>query len=328
MRADRLLSILLLLQAKGKMTAQELAMELEVSERTIYRDMDALSFAGVPVYGEAGHKGGYALVDNYRTDLTGMTRDELRALFMLGNLAPIADLGVGKELSGALLKISASSSPSHHFDEGKIRQRFLFDSTWWGRGEEQVPHLQVVQQAVWENRKLRITYHPLFSVEIRCHVAPYALVAKAGRWYLVFERNDSFHVQRVNDLLEVRMTEESFVRPSNFDLEAFWTDWCAENEQILSFFTVVVRVAPGFVSALPRYFGNSIQKKIEQADLGDSEGWIKLTLSFESFEAARDRILGFGSGVEVLAPVSLRKSIIDYAEQIQGLYGSEDEMGK
>ncbi len=320
MRADRLLSLLLLLQVKGKMTAQELARELEVSERTIYRDIDALSYAGVPVYGDPGHKGGYALVDDFRTNLTGMTRDELRALFMLGNLAPIADLGVGKELSAALLKLSASSSKEHQLEEEKIRQRFLFDSKWWDQREEQAPHLQVIQQAVWENQKLFITYRSPFSVNIKRKVAPYGLVAKAGRWYLVLARNDSMHVQRVSDLIEVYISEESFAGSENFDLKAFWRDWSTEYERFLSDFTATVRVAPGFFSVLPRYFGGGILNQIDQADPPDSEGWITLTLSFESFEAARDRLLGFGRGVEVLEPLALRKSIIDYAQQILWLY--------
>lgn len=144
MRADRLLSLLMLLQIRGRMTARELAKELEVSERTIYRDIDALSIAGVPVYGEPGPEGGYALVDSYRTNLTGLTEGEVRALFMLSIPAPLADLGVSHELRAALPKLSAALPNARRRDEERVRQRFHLDSTWWRQGEERVPHLQTI----------------------------------------------------------------------------------------------------------------------------------------------------------------------------------------
>jgi predicted DNA-binding transcriptional regulator YafY len=320
MRADRLLSILLLLQARGQMTAQELAGELEVSERTIYRDMDALSIAGVPVYGTCGPEGGYALLDSYRTNLTGLTEGEVRALSMLSIPEPLADLGVSQDLRAALLKVSAALPDSRRRDEAKARQCFHLDSTWWRQGEEWAPHLQTVHEAVWQNRKLHVIYHPPFAAEIERLVAPYGLVAKAGVWYLVCARNDALHVHRVSNLLEVSMSDESFERPAGFDLAAFWEKWCAEYEALLSDFTATVRVAPSVIPELPRYFGNHIHTKIAQAGPPDAEGWIRLGLTFESFEAARDRILGFGGGVEVLEPRALHRSVLDHAQQIVTLY--------
>lgn len=320
MRADRLLAILLLLQARGKMTAGELAQELEVSERTIYRDINALSIAGVPVYGESGPEGGYALVDRYRTNLTGLTEGEVRALFMLSIPAPLADLGVSQELRTALLKLSAALPEARRCDEERARQRFHLDSAWWRQGEERMPHLQTVHQAVWQDRKLHIVYRPPFAIEIERLVAPYGLVAKAGVWYLVYARNDAIRVHRVSDLLDVSISAESFKRPAGFDLAAFWGEWCAEYEAFLSDFTATVRVAPPFIPELPRYFGNHIHTKIAQAGPPDAAGWIQLELAFESFEAARNRLLGFGRGVEVLEPRALRRSVLDYAEQIVDLY--------
>ena len=158
MRADRLLSLLMLLQTRGQMTAQELAKELEVSERTIYRDMDALSVAGIPIYGEPGPEGGFALLNSYRTNLTGLTEGEVRALFMLSIPAPLADLGVSQELRSALLKLSAALPDSHRRDEAKVRQRFHLDSTWWHQGAEQLPHLSTVHDALWQDRQLHIVY--------------------------------------------------------------------------------------------------------------------------------------------------------------------------
>jgi predicted DNA-binding transcriptional regulator YafY len=293
---------------------------LEVSERTIYRDINALSIAGVPVYGESGPEGGYSLVDSYRTNLTGLTEGEVRALFMLSIPAPLADLGMSQEFRAALLKLSAALPDTRRRDEEKVRQCFHLDSTWWRQGEERVPHLQAAHQAVWQNRKLQIVYRPQFAIEIERLVAPYGLVAKAGVWYLVCARNDAIQVHRISDLLNARVSDESFEHPASFDLAAFWEEWCVEYELLLSDFTATVRIAPYFIPELPRQFGNRIRSKIAQAELPDAEGWIKLELSFESFEAARDRILSFGRGVEVLEPRALHRSVLDYAEQIVALY--------
>lgn len=151
-------------------------------------------------------------------------------------------------------------------------------------------------------------------------VAPYGLVAKAGIWYMVYSRNEAIYVHRVSDLLDVRISQETFERPDDFDLVRFWKNWCEEFEIQLMDFTVVVRVAPDFIPELPRYFGNEIRAKVKQAGPPNEQGWVTVELAFESFEAARDRILGFGRGVEVLEPVALRKSVLDFAEQIISLY--------
>jgi predicted DNA-binding transcriptional regulator YafY len=323
MRADRLLSILLLLQARGRMTAGELSTELEVSERTVYRDIDALSIGGVPVYSERGPKGGFALVDTYRSNLTGLTEREVRALSMLSVPAPLVDLGVSQELRRALLKVAAAIPDFRRADEEKARQCFHLDSSWWRQGEESTPHLQAVHQAVWQNRTLWIAYRPPFAARIERSVAPYGLVAKAGVWFMVCGRNDRVHVHRVSDLLDVRVEDVSFARPAGFNLVEFWEQWCREYETLLSLFTATVRVAPGILPQLPQYFGSQIHTKVAQAGPSDAEGWITVQLTFRSFEDARDRLLGFGGGIEVLEPRALRASVRDYAEQIVGLYRPE-----
>lgn len=320
MRADRLLSLMLLLQTRGRLKARELARELEVSERTIYRDIDALSAAGVPVYGEAGPDGGYALIDSYRTNLTGLTDGEVRALFMLSIPAPFEDLGMVQELRAALLKMSAALPDKHRADEERVRQRFLIDSTWWRQGDERVPHLRTIHRAVWQDLKLHMTYQPPFTTEIERLVAPFGLVAKAGVWYLVYARKGKILAQRVSELLNARITDESFDRPGNFDLAMFWERWCAEHETMFSAYRTALRIAPTFIPILPRYFGDHIQEKIARAGPPDDEGWVRLELSFESFDVARERILGFGRGVEVLEPRALRRSVLDLAEQIVDLY--------
>ncbi len=320
MRADRLLSLLMLLQARGRMTARALSEEVQVSERTIYRDMEALSIAGVPLYSEAGPEGGFALLDSYRTTLTGLTDGEVRALFMLSIPAPLAELGVSRELRSALLKLSAALPAARRQDEEQVRQRFYLDSTWWHQGTDSVPHLQTLHQAVWRNHKLDLKYRPMPTVEIEQQVDPYGLVAKAGIWHLVCARNGRVRVHRVSDLLDARLMDETFERPAQFDLAAFWRTWCIEREKSHTAYPVLVRVAPGLSPWLPMYFGNHIREKIALAAPPDAEGWITLDLDFESLEAARERILGLGRGVEVLKPLALRKSILDYATQIVALY--------
>jgi predicted DNA-binding transcriptional regulator YafY len=320
MRADRLLSLLMLLQTRGRLTARRLAAELEVSERTIYRDITALSTAGVPVYSETGCTGGFSLVDSYRTQLTGLTEGEARALFMLNIPAPLTELGIGQELKTALLKLSASLPDARRSDQERVHQRFHLDSTGWRQGGEPVPHLPAVQHAVWRDCKLLLFYYLPFFSRIERVVEPYGLVAKAGAWYLVYNFSGRMRVIRLSELLDAQVLPEAFQRRLDFILVDFWEDWCKQVEAQEVGFKANVRIAPGLVGELTRYFGAEIREQIARAAPGDEQGRIVLELSFKSFEAARERLLGFGRAVEVLAPLPLRQSILDYAEQITDLY--------
>jgi predicted DNA-binding transcriptional regulator YafY len=321
MRADRLLSLLMLLQTRGRLTAQELANELEVSERTIYRDLQALSTAGVPVYAERGPGGGCALLESYRTNLTGLTPQEARALFMLNIPAPLDQLGVTQELKAALLKLSAALPASRRGEEERSRQRIHLDSSWWFQADEAVPCLPAIQQALWQDRKLRLTYRADFGTQVQQVVAPYGLVAKASVWYLVYTHpSGDVRALQVSRVAEAVILDETFARPPGFDLAGFWKDWCAAFEDGRIRYLVTARMAPKLVPQLPYYFGDSIRDLLAQAPPADSEGWIVLTLPFESEAAARARILGFGRAAEVLEPVALRKSVIDFAQQITAFY--------
>jgi predicted DNA-binding transcriptional regulator YafY len=339
MRADRLLSILMLLQSRGRMTAGELARELEVSERTIYRDLDALSAAGVPVYAERGPGGGCALLDSYRTTLTGLTQDEVRALFMLSIPAPLAELGVDQELKMALLKLSAALPATRRHDEERARQRIHLDSSGWFETREPVPHLQTLQRAVWEDRRLHLTYRLRRGARPQWLVEPYGLVAKANVWHLVCAREGHLRVYRVSQVLEAGILDESFERPDDFDLAAFWQGWCAEVEANRPYYPVVVRVAPDLVPWLPQYFGEPIREEVARSQRGraqsrpaqgaeagspDPAGWLTVTLPFESLYEARERLLGFGGAVEVVAPVALRQSVADFARQIVSRYAPDE----
>lgn len=334
MRADRLLSLLMLLQSRGRMTGRQLARELEGSERTIYRDIDALSTAGVPVYGDPGPQGGYQLLDSYRSDLTGLAGDEVRALFMLSVPQPLADLGVSRELAAALRKLAAALPGDRREDEHQVRRRFHLDAAGWDQTETSAPHLPAVHQAVWQDRRLYLAYriHGL-AVNVEQTVDPYGLVAKAGAWHLVYAVRGAIpgaarggdqvlRVLPVSALLDARLTGESFERPASFDLAQFWKEWCAARASGRIQYLVTLRVAPDFLPELPVHFGELGRARLAEAGPPDARGWVTLQLPFESLDSARARILGFGRGVEVLAPAALRWSIVDYAGQITALYGA------
>jgi predicted DNA-binding transcriptional regulator YafY len=321
MRADRLLALLMLLQVKGKLSARQLAAELDVSERTIYRDVEALSMAGIPIYGEPGREGGFALVDRYRTTLTGLSDAQVQALFMLSIPAPLADLGLGQEARAALLKVLAALPGDHRADERRVRQCFFLDAVGWDRGDEAVPHLPTIHEAVWQDRQLRIAYRigPL-AAELEQQVEPFGLVAKAGIWHLVYRRGEALRVQRVSHLVSARLAEETFERPTEFDLAEFWQRWCAQQEASRSLYTVRARIAPRLVPELPRLLGDHLRQRIATAGPADADGWITLDLTFDSLESAREHLLSLGGSVEVLEPHALRASLADYARQIVDLY--------
>jgi predicted DNA-binding transcriptional regulator YafY len=320
MRADRLLSLLMLLQSRGQLSARELADELEVSERTVYRDIVALSTAGVPVYASRGPGGGVRLIDEYRTTLTGLTPDEARALFMLSIPAPLAQLGMGGEFKAALLKLFASLPETRRLDEARTRQRIHLDSSWWFQSEQEVPSLHVIQQALWQDRRLRMKVRwEFFNTEFEQIAEPYGLVAKANVWYLVYGRGGSAQVRRVSQIVGAEMLPESFTRPAGFDLQKFWENWCRDYESQPGF-RARVRVSPQAIPFLGKLAGERLHRHPAQEEPPDAEGWVTLELPFESFTAARTRLLGLGRAVEVLEPEALRKSLIDFAEQIVGFY--------
>jgi predicted DNA-binding transcriptional regulator YafY len=325
MRADRLISLLLLLQARGRMTAQQLAQELEVSERTIYRDIDALSTAGVPVYADRGPGGGFDLLESYRTDLTGLTVDEVRALSTLSMPAALGQLGMGQELQAALLKLSAALPRERRHDEAWVRQRIHLDWSWWAQSQGQVPHLESIQRAVWEDRRLWLVYRLHYGAYDHTYerlVDPYGLVCKAGLWHLVCAAGGRLRVYEVARLLGVRMTHEQFQRPVDFGLAAFWRAWCSKREGRRPRYTVTLRVAPGLIPDLAQHLGQGMREQITRGGPPDERGWPSVTVAFESLHDARARILALGAAVEVLEPEPLRRSVLDFARHTVGLYES------
>lgn len=324
MRADRLLSVLMLLQARGRMTAGELAAELEVSERTIYRDLEALHAAGVPVLAERGPGGGCMLPEKYRTNLTGLTESEVRGLFLSIAPGPLSDLGLDKAIEGAMLKLSAALPKSHRHGLERVRQRIYVDTAEWFRPEEPIPHLKTLEEGVWQEKRLAIDYVRADGSRVRRYVHPYGLVAKAGVWYLVAASREFIVVYRVSRIKEAELLDEGFERPADFDLANYWNKWCAEFEAGMPRYVVKVRVAPDFVTTLPTILGEGVRTLIDRAGPRDHEGWITLSLMFESFEAARAGMLSLGTGVEIVEPSEMRRSVAGMARSIARLYTGDN----
>ncbi len=319
MRADRLLSLMMLLQTRRQMTAEELADELEVSKRTIYRDIEALSVAGVPVYANGGPGGGYALLDSYRTTLTGLNEAEIRALFMLTIPGPLSDLGVSQQLKAAILKLTSSFTGDHYEHADYLRQRLHLDAASWFQTEEPVPHLKVVQEAVWQDRQLVLSYRRRNDTVSERTISPYGLVAKASIWYLVAATDQGMRVYRVSRIESVQMTQTHFARPQDFDLSKFWTDWVIGYKASLPKYPVILRIGPDLIPVLPSILGDNVRSLIEQAQ-PDSEGWRVMDYTFERIEEAQTYVLGMGASVDVIAPEELRASVLKLATDVVAHY--------
>lgn len=324
MRADRLLSILMMLQIRGHATAHELAERLEVSERTIYRDIEALSAAGVPVYAERGPGGGCMLAEGYRTNLTGLTETEVRTLFTPGVAAPLSDLGAGKALEAALLKLLAALPVAHRQNIERTRQRLYMDAAAWYRSNEEAPFLQMLQEAIWHDRCILLTYRKSNGEMIERRIEPLGLVAKAGIWYMVALSFGEYRVFRVSRVRGVIITDEPCQRPKDFDLEKFWAAWSVDFQATWPQYPVTLRVSPLFVPILSQVMGENIHKAIEEAPLPDAEGWITITYTFETFEVARSNCIRFGTMVEVLEPEELRQGVRQFAASIVAFYDERD----
>lgn len=256
MRADRLLSILMLLQTKGRMTAHDLADQLEVSERTIYRDLEALSMAGVPVYTERGPGGGCSLIDGYQTRLTGLTDAEVKALFLSSIAGPLSDLGLERVLDDALLKVSAALPSNAREHAEQVRQRFHVDTHWWYHSQHTMSCLQTLQEALWRDQRLCLLYDEDDDLRRELLVEPYGLVAKAGVWYLVAASHVDYGAElvvfRVARILRATLMNEPFMRPADFDLATYWADYCARQETCYPPYSVPLRLAPDEISSLPQ----------------------------------------------------------------------------
>lgn len=316
MRADRLLSILLVLQVKGRVTARELATQLEVSERTIYRDMEALNSAGIPVIAERGNCGGWHLLEGYRTTLNGLNAAEVQTLFLKQPL--LADLGMEQAAQGALLKLFAALPVMYRHKAEVMRQRLHIDLTGWQRSKEDVSCLPLLQEAMWKDYKLVLHYRRSEGDTVERIVDPLGLVAKGSVWYLVAAVEGEIRTYRVSRIISIEMIDQPCIRPENFDLAAYWTQSTAEFFANLPRFQVTVRVSPEILPRL-RYAGTFV--KIDQINPPEADGWSVVRLHFDIEEEAREFVLGFGTFIEIIDPPELRQKVIDMAKAVITFYG-------
>ncbi|MGY0068179.1 helix-turn-helix transcriptional regulator [Streptomyces sp. QTS137] len=308
MRADRLLSLLLLLQNRGRMTAPELAAELEVSVRTVYRDVEALGASGVPVRAERGPEGGYRLMDGYRTRLTGLTDAEAGSLFLAGLPGPARELGLGAVLASAQLKVEAALPGELAGQARQVRERFHLDAPAWFRGADPVPLLESVARAVWERRVLR-THYRRWRGEVRREMRPLGLVLKGGIWYLVALAEDAVRTYRVSRFQAVEETGDLFTRPAGFDLAAYWAESSRRLEAALQQGTARLRLSPRGQKLLPMRFGAAGVRALADSGPPDGEGWVEVRLSVESEAIATGDLLRLGTEAEVLGPAELRRAV-------------------
>jgi predicted DNA-binding transcriptional regulator YafY len=321
-RASRLVSLVLLLQNHGRQTAAELARRLEVSERTVYRDLDALSQAGVPVYAERGPGGGCQLVDGYRTSLTGLSRQEADALFLAGVPAAAADLGLGPVAAAAQLKVLAALPDRLRATALLARQRFHLDAPDWFETAPAHPALEAVAGAVWADRRLSFSYERGDGSKVRRTVDPLGLVLKAGAWYLLGRIARDVRTYRVSRIRRPRALEQPFERDPAFDLAATWAAASAEFESTRPRYPVTVRVSPRGREAL-RVLGETVTRNAPPGRPDpDRRGWTRLPLVFERAEWAASILLRLGPEVEVLEPPALRARMATAARGLSALYAN------
>ncbi|TXS42643.1 helix-turn-helix transcriptional regulator [Streptomyces sp. OR43] len=322
MRAARLIRMVLLLQSRPAMTAAELAHELQVSERTVTRDAQALSEAGIPVYAERGRAGGYRLVGGYRTGLTGLARDEAEALFLSGLPSALREMGLADAASAARLKVSAALLPSLRDASAGAARRFHLDAPGWYQEPVTPELLPAVAEAVWDDRTLRAHYRRAGrDTEVERELAPYGLVLKAGVWYLCARAEEDFRVYRIDRFTAVSVSDTRFVRDESFDLSAFWDERAAQFARSLLRAEVTLRLSEAGVRRLPHAVDRvAARDALKEAGAPGADGWVTVTLPVESLDVAFGQLLALGPELEVLEPATLRSRFAAAAEALHGLY--------
>ncbi len=317
MRADRLISILLLLQNHGKMTTKALAQELEVTERTIHRDMEALSVAGIPVLAERGKHGGWRLVDQYRTRLTGLKDSELKTLFLSPSFQLLSDLGITKDWKEARQKLLAALPNTLQSQADHLWNRIHIDTDPWKQSSQEITALSLLQQALWEERKIRIAYEKANKETSERIVEPLGLVAKGRTWYLIAVANKDIKNFRVSRIKYVELTNDLFARPTNFQLADYWTESKQNFVQSLPVFEVDVVASPAIIQRLS--FSGRFAQVVSKGSPNEN-GWLPVKLTFDTKQEAASYIIGFGDKMKIISPASLIDSVKRIGESVLSLY--------
>lgn len=314
MRAGRLLSILMLLQLRVRLTADELAREFEVSVRTIYRDIEELGAAGVPIYGDRGPGGGFQLLDGYRTRVTGLTTHEAEAMFMIGLPAAADALGLGESATGAGRKLLAAMPAPLSDGAGRLGRCFHLDPVDWYRSADRVDHLPTLARAVLDQHVVRMTYESWRDISPWA-IEPYGLVLKAGTWYVVGRGHGKVRIFRASKISALTTDGTRFERPDDFDLGTYWTTELARFEDALRPMTAIVRVNADGADRLSR-IGAHAARAVADATADDEPGWRSVTLPIESIDQAAHVVLGLGVDALVVEPAPLRARVAELAMHI------------
>ncbi|TDC73102.1 helix-turn-helix transcriptional regulator [Streptomyces hainanensis] len=323
MSAGRLLSVLLLLQSRGRVSARGLAAELGVSVRTAYRDVARLQAAGVPVYAEPGRGGGYQLLDGYRTRLTGMSEGEARALFLAGLPGAAADLGLAAEVAAARLKLLAALPTGLRDEATRTAAVFHLDAPGWYREPEETPHLLLFADAVLNGRVVDVRYRRWRAPqEVERRLRPYGLVLKSGVWYLVAAGESRIATYRVTQVLDAVPSDERFDRPPDFDLAAYWSSYLDDFRSRRFTGTATVRLSPRGRRRLPDNVPPEVVQAVDATAtaVGD-DGWVEAVIPTESTAHACGELLRLGIDVEVVAPAELRQAMAATVGALAGTYG-------
>ncbi len=341
MQASRLLSILMLLQARGRMTAPALAGALEVSERTILRDIDQLSAAGVPLWGERGRHGGFQLRAGWSTHLTGLTEPEADALLLAGLPGPATELGLGSAAASARLKLVASLPAEWREQADRVGTRLHVDSVDWYRTQETPIHLREVAEAVWGGFRIRIKYEGWNAVTNR-EVEPLGLILKAGAWYMAArgvspslssakdahkdtsENTGKTKVRtyRLANVLELHTARQRFKRPTRFDLASYWQESTARFEAEMAKLQARIYISPRGMTWLKNSRLNitPLPLNAKTKRTKTRQDWVEALIPIESIEHGVRQFLAYGPEIEVMGPMELRQKISHAAQAVTALY--------
>jgi predicted DNA-binding transcriptional regulator YafY len=320
MRASRLLTILMILQTRGRTSAETLAEELEVSVRTVYRDIDQLSAAGVPVYAETGRNGGFALLDGWKTRLNGLTAPEARALFFSGLPGPAGELGLGEEAAQAELKLLAALPSDWQAEARRMSSRFHLDPRGWFQPGHKPEFLKLVAEAVWSETRIAIRYESWKDVKDRV-IEPLGLVLKGGVWYVVAQRDGNSRTYRLSQIQALGPTGQTFVRPKDFDLPSYWQEATKQFERDIYVGTAHVRATATGLRKL-RDLSDTVRRAVEALSVTpDADGWCELNVPIEEVGWASHEFTKIGDEVEVLGPPELRSRVVTNISKMARRYG-------
>ncbi|MBK9082658.1 MAG: YafY family transcriptional regulator [Rhizobiales bacterium] len=317
MRSSRLLAIMMLLQVRGRVTADALAAEFEVSVRTIYRDIDALSVSGVPVFADRGPNGGFRLHEGYRAKLAGLTPSEAEVMLLAGLDHVVDDLGLGAAVQGARLKMLAAVSTEAGAAADRVSRRIHVDPTRWYRRRSAPRHLLSVAQAVLGGQQIKMSYTS-WKGSVKRTLDPLGLVLKGDAWYLVARTNNQLRTYKVESILSVIVTSDSFPPPRSFDLASYWSATVQRFEQSLLKGQATLRLHEDVLCYVEE-LGSAAAETLHQAK-SSASGWRRATIPIEGIPQAARILLGFGPSVEVVKPIALREALCEAAERIVSVY--------